>query len=288
MIRIYSYKQYLDYIEYFRNQIAFEAVHPVFRGHALDTYQITPTLMRGGLSIEKALALEKTLLSKFKSCVVNNHIEEIWLNLPKDQSSQMYNWLCLFQARHLELPSRMIDWSMDHDTPLYFAVNNPDHFGKDGHIWLLKSPMMNFENLGATPELIKKYQDSYHHYNAGDFAQNALKIIDPLNPDKISLVHFPFSSGSMETKSAERRRAIQGSKFMVMPNQLLATAVENTIVGKMMHKIIIDGNSKEKIFKEQRENIVINDERVLVPIPPKAKEVLMKIETEATNELGIT
>ncbi|MBK8112870.1 MAG: hypothetical protein IPK46_22515 [Saprospiraceae bacterium] len=92
----------------------------------------------------------------------------------------------------------------------------------------------------------------------------------------------------MNSQFAERRRAIQGGKFMILPNHLLSYPVEETIAGSMMHKIIIDGNSKAKILEEQKKCIIINDERVLVPIPTTTKILLNKIESDTRMELGIT
>ncbi|MBK8112871.1 MAG: FRG domain-containing protein [Saprospiraceae bacterium] len=152
MTIIKTYQQYLDYIQEFRESASLNSLHPVFRGHAKDTYQISPTIVRDGLSFDKVLEFEKLILSKFKENIKDKYIGEIALNLPDDPSDPLYNWYCLMQARHLELPSRMIDWSMDHDTPLYFAINNEKYHGVDGHIWILASSMGNFDNLNGDPE----------------------------------------------------------------------------------------------------------------------------------------
>ena len=279
---ITSYREYKDFMSEYR-KCALARLHPVMRGHAKDYYKIESTLAREKLPLDQTLAFESALLHNFKANIIDSKIGSCELNLPDPADINYYNWHCLIQMRHLELPTRLIDWSMGDETPLFFGTNS--HHGDDGHMWLYTSSMINYENI-SDPDLKEILQEKYQHINAGERAQEYLHSVDPLNPEKLSLVHFPYK-GRMGNKVAEKRRAIQGGKFMVPPNDLISIPIEETFLRPLMTQIKIDGDSKAKILGEMQAVYNINDERVLSPIPADTQEILQEIEQKSREEVGI-
>lgn len=242
----------------------------------MDSYEILPTIARGSLTTSEILNLENRLLEGLKNQISGNLLGSVNLHLPANNTGYLEDWYLQFQARHLEIPSRLIDWSMNEFTALFFAINNNKHFGIDGHVWVYPS-IINPSNAKGDPNLIERLNNEYLHLNAGEHHKNVLSMINPLNPDKITVVHNSYILENWSSQIGERRRASQNGKFIVKPNNQILSPLNKNLIGHFMEKIIIDGKSKKSIFSHLLNQYNFEDERILPPIPEDTKLIIEKI-----------
>lgn len=266
-------------------------LHFLYRGHALNNYSILPTISRYGLSIDEILAFEKLIHETFKEKIENGKIGSVILHVPADVSNYLYDWYLLFQERHLELPSRLIDWTFDPLIALYFAVNDPKNHGKDGHVWIYPS-IRDFNNIvGGDIQFAALLNDLYVHLNAGNEDKELMKTINPFSPEKITLLHNSYMMEDWSMQVGERRRASQRGKFTVSPNRRLMNAFENTNLGRLMRRIEIDGDYKAIILEELTDlfNLPADasslEEALLPEIPKDTKSIIDEIIEEAKIKL---
>ncbi len=104
-----------------------------FRGHEDCRYELKPSIYRKNIdellkpshSESKRMNLEREILSIFRTTGAHlfpEGMDEVGIYL---------------LARHHGLPSRLLDWTTNPLTALYFAVCNPDHYNEDGEvIWM--------------------------------------------------------------------------------------------------------------------------------------------------------
>jgi hypothetical protein len=97
----------------------------LFRGQPGD-FPLLPSIARERLT-DDILAVEKSMLDEFRL-----HSLPFLKVLP----STIWEWAAL--AQHHGLPTRLIDWSLNPLTSLWFAVNKPSFPGLDGVLWILK------------------------------------------------------------------------------------------------------------------------------------------------------
>lgn len=111
-----------------------------YRGQPREEYELIPSIARPPLNPK----LEIIYLSKFKSLSVPYAKSLITCSLPGNTTSY-WNWLFLMQ--HYGIPTRLLDWSRDALTALYFAVysRNPSDEGHDAVVWLLNPVKLNEE-----------------------------------------------------------------------------------------------------------------------------------------------
>ena len=286
MIRIKTLKEFEDFIKNQREQTSMSlgAIQLLFRGHALDKYQIVPTIARNYNYVDDILRFEKNLLSITKSKLIGNKLGSVTLHLPKTTDNYLYDWYLQFQLKHLEVPSRLIDFSMNELTALYFCLSNLDKHGEDGHVWIYPA-IRDFSIFRDKNGKLKKIKDQQLYLSAGNNSKNVLAKINSLNPEKITLLHNSYIHDDWGSQIGERRKAAQNGKFIVKPNKTLLVPLENHAIGTMMQKLIIDGESKSDIYAELIEKYNFDDERVLPSIPEDTKELIKEIIYESKNKM---
>lgn len=62
--------------------------------------------------------------------------------LMRNKHTNVFEWLCLMQ--HYDLPTRLLDWTENILIALYFAVNEEEYWQRDGVIFALYAPMLNY------------------------------------------------------------------------------------------------------------------------------------------------
>lgn len=283
-MRIYTLKEYEDFAKDQLDQtsLSMGGIQLLFRGHALDSYKLLPSISRNQDSIEKILKFEANLSIELKSRIHNSYIGGVRLNLPSQQDDYLYDWYLQFQARHLEIPSRLLDWTTNYKMALYFALMNKNHRGKDGHVWIYPS-FKDLSIIKNQASLVERFENEYLHLSAGDSDKEKLKHINPFAPEKITLVHNSFVTDDWENQVGERRRFAQNGKFIAKPNNLLLMPLENHLIRRLMQKVIIDGNSKENIYNELMDKYDAFEEKFLPVIPQDTKDLVREIILAASN-----
>lgn len=127
--------------------------YPVFRGHSKGSYKLLPTLQRDFAKTGKDLeTLENNLYCDFRSLVG-----------PRVSFSS--SWETLFAMRHEGIPTRLLDWTENLGTALFFALDSNDI--QNPHIWILNPFKLNERSYGAAvllnPEedMKPEYHESY-------------------------------------------------------------------------------------------------------------------------------
>jgi hypothetical protein len=117
---------------------------PFFRGHGNETWQLVPSL--GSYRYHKVL--ENQLYYDFLTFGAPH--------MPSNPNP----WDVLFEMRHHNLPTRLLDWTQSFSVALYFAVRN---FDTKGAIWVLDPYRLNkFTTDGAT--ILHPQGDLSHTY----------------------------------------------------------------------------------------------------------------------------
>lgn len=286
-MKIRTLNEYKSIIARIRSKLPFpmSALQLLFRGHSKNAYQLLPTLCRHGFNEGKVLLFEKYLHNEFKSRIKDGSIGSTQLHIP-NSNDYLDDWTLLFQERHLELPTRVLDWTTNEMVALYFALNNENHHGVDGHVWVLTSinSFSVFSEMNPELERIKK---DYQHLNAGDKDIQLLSTIDPFSPDKIYLLHNSFKLDGWKNQIGEKRRFFQNGKFTVTPNDRISTLLENNIIGNsFMRKIEIDGASKNDILEELTSEHDFSDKITLPPIPKDTQEIIEEIIETAKEKVN--
>lgn len=103
--------------------------YPIYRGHSSGSYELLPTLHRQCLKLQKDIwKTENQLFYEFRS-------------LAGSKINFTSSWDILFLMRHEGIPTRLLDWTENIGTALYFALsakclNSP-------HIWILDPYKLN-------------------------------------------------------------------------------------------------------------------------------------------------
>lgn len=110
-----------------------------YRGAVQQQFPLLPRIARNSLNP----LFEIVFLSKFKSLVIP-YVERLPA-FPLPGGLPPY-WSWLFMMQHYGVPTRMLDWSLDALTALYFATNPEDTSrvqGIDAVVWVLNPVMLN-------------------------------------------------------------------------------------------------------------------------------------------------
>lgn len=208
-----------------------------FRGHATNRYKLLPGIFRYSKTIGELKIIEKKLICNFNEEVNKGNIvlQESFL---KDKYPYSHIWIKLFQAQHLGLKTRLLDWTIDLEMALLFAVDNENLHGKDGQLWIFKCP--------------KEYQ-------INDGQKENILMQAPMEIDNSYMINFPFFiDKDYEEITAERRRARQHGRFSIQPIEKGITPIEEQKEFQpFLTEFIIDRNSKAKI-KRVLENMGLN------------------------------
>ncbi len=91
-----------------------------------------------GLSINELQKREREYFNVFKQKTAS---KEIKVQDPFSSNLKFHKeWFWLFQAQHLKHKTRLIDFTVDMNTALFFAVNDSIDDEQNGHFWIFNCP----------------------------------------------------------------------------------------------------------------------------------------------------
>jgi len=202
-----------------------------YRGQSQNSYKLENGI--GRLKYRKCVIKrrERKLFNKYISNVGAKKIDFIQDPYNSDQYKYSKEWFYLYQAQHIGIKTRLLDWTMRWDIALLFAVNEVIHFGKDGQFWVFICPrkyIINASNLGTI-------------YNT-----HPLKIAESY------MINSPFYQDTEgKDNIAERRRARQQGRFFIQSfEKAIIPLEEQPELQPFLTKYIIDGSSKARIIEE--------------------------------------
>ena len=147
--------------------------YPVYRGHSKEKHELLPTLIRDYKKTGKDLwTLENNLYCDFRSLVG-----------PRVKFNS--SWETLFAMRHEGLPTRLLDWTENIGTALFFAFDS--EVLEKPHIWILNPFALNKKNDKIKETLLDPEEDmrSYHESYAIKCNDDSIDI------DELPVVIYP-------------------------------------------------------------------------------------------------
>jgi len=125
-----------------------------YRGHGLREYKLLPGLGRYDYEAPDLAEREKCLYENFLKHVEAGRIDVVRTPFNNGNNFELKNyWYSLFQAQHLGLKTRLMDWSIGWETALMFVVNDEKHHGKDGSFWIYFCQRENLFNVDNIEEI---------------------------------------------------------------------------------------------------------------------------------------
>ena len=208
-----------------------------YRGHSLREYKLLPGLARYNFEPLEFAQIEKCLYDGFLLGVENGEIDAVRrpFKYATDENAELKNlWYSLFQAQHLGLKTRLMDWSNSWETTLLFAVENEKHHGKDGSLWIY---FCQDENKFNDDKLGQITSQNPLEFKGDGMINSPIYLFD----ESFDIV-------------GEKRMSRQYGRFWLQ-------SIENSHIplneqpqfSKYIREIIIDGDSKAKIKAELSE-----------------------------------
>jgi len=204
-----------------------------YRGHGLEKYKLHSGLARYNKSTKKLKIIERCLFWNF-SIFIKPKKNLVRTPFKKDKLNYKLRnkWYELFQAQHLGLKTRLMDWSISWEVALNFAVENEANFGQDGTLTVFFLP--------------REYT-----YNVQRI-ENVMKSEEPFNIKADMMINTPIYMFDNELDFVgERRLSRQFGRFWMQNIDIIKTPLEEQEPYRnMILELIIDGNSKETIKNE--------------------------------------
>ena len=153
IIEIHKLSQYIDFIEYLHEK--FPGYHRlIYRGHANASYKLIPKGMRSTLFDN--LDPTRDQVDSFESKLLRAFQLHGW-PYAKDaliHPDNLWEWLAL--AQHHGMPTRMLDWSFQATSALYFAVYGPaDDKEPDSCVWAVQTiDQLTHDEASREPKLL--------------------------------------------------------------------------------------------------------------------------------------
>lgn len=204
-----------------------------YRGHSLLDYELNCGLARYKLSPQEFDEVEKNLFKDFSDFA---DAQGDYIRQPFDKNSEnpdlRNKWYALFQAQHVGLKTRLMDWSIRWETALMFAVENEKYFGLDGTFTVFLVPR---EKLYSTDRISKVSSE-----------------IDPFELKEDMMINTPiYMLDDKFDYVGERRISRQSGRFWVQPIEKNSIPLnEQSEYKDFLIEFIIDGESKKTIKEE--------------------------------------
>lgn len=198
-----------------------------FRGQANANWDITPSIARNKKVFDKIVAVEKTLIDKFKVTLKEFDLTKF---IPSDTDKQKADWLFLASAQHYGLPTRLLDFSFAKEVALGFALLDPINFNNDS---------------------------AFIIYKQASLYQVDLDSVDNSQNSKSTFLHIPirYCKENNENWLSETRKSIQCSKFFYRETEKLFCCLSlDRSHSNQLEKIIISKEIKSTIISHFLKN----------------------------------
>ncbi|MGE5418181.1 MAG: FRG domain-containing protein [Acidobacteriota bacterium] len=163
-----------------------------YRGQAETNFDLLPTITRKTNNLQLNPLFETVFLSKFKSLAIP-FVERLPA-FPLPGGTTNY-WSWLFMLRHYGLPARIMDWSRDALTGLFFATDPTDPSlkkGIDAAVWVLNPVTLNkafifhsFIKPGYIPNVEEEAFNRLFGPESSNHRPKPAAAIGPLNTTRI-------------------------------------------------------------------------------------------------------
>lgn len=236
-------------------------VMEMFRGQGRDTWKLLPNISRKLKTPEEVKKIEKAIVTEFnKELVENGHSKSLQGKFLK---SEFHNeWLLLQQSQHYGIPTRFMDWTIDWEVALFFAVSNPEDDDFDGQFWIYVVP--------KDKRAIDDYEYPDCHLNSDPFSYKPT----------IFLNSSGFLSGDYLNQIGERRKARQHGRFCIQPYEKLFIPLEDQDEHKPhLSKIIIPRHLK-KPLREELAQMNITNESLYVEENATINDIIKKLRSK--------
>ena len=201
-----------------------------YRGQPSNNMLLEPKICRNFVDAVKIIKNEKIIFEEFTKAVEKKKII-IPDNSFIEKYPEVYNWELLFQGQHLRLKTRLLDWTINWEMALQFALSDDNYLSDDAQFWIFLCPESHEIN-----------NDRYDLiYSQNPFEINDWYIINPPL----------FQDDNNNTTIASRRIARQHGRFFIQPTEKIKIPVEEQEdINKYLFKCIIPREVKGKIKAE--------------------------------------
>ena len=121
----------------------------LFRGQNRDYYKLIPYISRNYTDSLVIKKYEMMIIDQFYKEISKINLNE---NFKRENTKYKFEneWYKLIQAQHINVPTRLMDWTLSADIALYFATcnNHKDDDLFDGQLWIYnccKSDLIEYD-----------------------------------------------------------------------------------------------------------------------------------------------
>lgn len=250
---IAEFEKAVSEVQYGRMPFFGEQYQELYRGQSKESYELKSGIARYAKTAEDIILIEKNVLNDFRELINESENTKKFIQLSTHNVDFQNDWRLLEQIQHYRLPTRLLDWSLDPNIALFFAVER--NLEDNGQFWIFKSPLnwSNDEHFIQNP-----YSEDLNIISNSSF------YIDEDYKDKI----------------AEQRRGIQSGKFIIQDYNKSMSALETQNDTKdRFIKYIIPANSK-KLFLDYLAKMNITEETLYVKFDNEIENLVSKIKSK--------
>ena len=177
-----------------------------YRGQLSNAWHLKPGITRTLTTADEVKRFEKKLMDEFKiKMTETKQLDKLLTH--KHPIAYQNEWALLSQAQHYGIPTRLMDWTLNAEVGLYFAVDNDKYDDQDGQYWVIYVPQEKIL-IDGNPE------KGYYHSR-----------IEQLNGTLFINPSF-YQHENSEQAIAEVRRARQHGKFTLQDYDKCTTGMD--------------------------------------------------------------